>query len=289
MKNKKISLIIILIIYVLSIISGYFACLIFKDKYHPITVMLIADIIATIVVYISSLIFKNSSVYDPYWSVIPVFVVLGYFVIYDISFDMKYLIVLIPFLFWAVRLTINWAVGFDNLLWQDWRYVGFKNKFPRIFQLINFTGIMLMPTLLVFAGTIPFYFLITEAYNVIFLIIGGIIITLATILQMVADIQMKKFKKNNTIKGACIDEGVWRYTRHPNYFAEVMIWWGVLIATLPNNNPITIIGAILITLLFMFISIPLMEKHILETRPSYHEYKNKVRSSLIPFYRKDKE
>lgn len=292
MKNKAVSMAIVTIIYIIAAAAGVGVILLLKPHIESaVLCMLIADTAATVTVYLTSLLFKNSSVYDPYWSVVPVLVVIGYYAFFGINFLPAHLFVLVPFLLWAVRLTANWAIGFEDLKWQDWRYKDIKEKSGKAFQIANFFGIMYMPTLLVFAGTIPLYYFISASEPVTFwTFFGGLTILSATALQFVADKQMKGFLRDcasKNIKGACIDTGVWRYSRHPNYLAEIMIWWGAFFAGLTNFNTLNLIGAPLITALFVFISIPLMENHILKSRPAYNEYRKTVISPLIPFLRRE--
>jgi steroid 5-alpha reductase family enzyme len=121
-----------------------------------------------------------------------------------------------------------------------------------------------------------------------FSIIGSLIILSATIIQYISDTQMQKFKSNHLKKKACIDSGLWRYSRHPNYFGEVMVWWGLYVMYLSSVQTLNylILAPILMTSLFYFISIPLMENKILSTRPSYEMYQKKV-SKLIFMPRRD--
>lgn len=246
--------------------------------------LLIADIIATLVIFIFSLFFNNASLYDPYWSVQPIFIILAFYLVDKNSFNFLHLIILIPLLLWSIRLTINWIIGFDDLKWQDWRYQNFKNKFPKLFPLISFTGIMLFPTLLVYGGCLPIYYVIINKANIFLLILGAIIILLAVSLQLFADYQMKQFKKENN-KGQCINNGLWSISRHPNYLGEILIWWGVGVASFNIFNIFSILGAILITLLFICISIPMMENHLLKTKTNYEEYQKNV-AMLLPFFKK---
>ncbi|KAI4453653.1 3-oxo-5-alpha-steroid 4-dehydrogenase [Holotrichia oblita] len=287
MKGKTRSLAIIVIIYFAALGAAVStAASMNKIIENRILLIFLADCAATFFVFIFGLIFKNSSVYDPYWSVAPIFIAAGFYVSTGTYPQAAHFFVLIPLSFWAVRLTYNWAKGFSDLTWQDWRYVGFKNKYPRIYPLISLLGIMLMPTVLVFTGMIPFYFLITGSVNNVFSFLGGLLITSAAMLQAVSDFQMHKFRNDPDNKGKCIDSGLWRYSRHPNYFGEILIWWGVLLASMPNFNRLAVVGAPLITCLFIFISIPMMEKHIIKNRPDYSEYRKKVVSPIIPFLRK---
>jgi len=285
MKSKVWSLIIVLAIYITAAASGGVFVYFCKPYFASgLLLVFVADCIATLAVFLFSIVFKNASVYDPYWSVAPLFLVAGFYYVTGAEFLATHLIVLIPLCLWAVRLTYNWAKGFSNLKWQDWRYLDYKNKFPKIYLLINLTGIMLMPTILVFSGMIPVYYLIIGTANMYAALTGGTVILFATVYQGLADYQMRKFRHNPENKGKCIDTGLWRYSRHPNYFGEVLIWFGVFIASIPNIEYLSF-GFVLIALLFVFISIPLMENHILKNRPQYKEYQKTVPSALAPFKR----
>ncbi len=282
MQKKSTSLLIILFIYIIALAVGAIVAIVLKKWIeNTILLLLVSDIAATIVVFIANLIFKNASVYDPYWSVLPPFIAIGYYYFSKTAFNPLHLIVLLPLLIWAIRLTVNWAIGFDNLKWEDWRYKKFKTDFPRISELIVFTGIMFFPTLIVFAGMIPFFYLITGPINLLYCIISGFIILIATFMQAISDIQLKRFKKQSTDKSALIYSGLWKYSRHPNYFGEIMVWIGLFVSCLANFAYITLLGPVSMILLFYFISVPLMEKHILKTRPHYVDYKSKVKNTII--------
>lgn len=286
MKNKAISLIIITLMYLAAFGAGWFVLLKVSPFFHPFTALFAADAAATAVIFIFNLIFKNASIYDPYWSVQPVFIIGAMYLRYGINFQLQHLFVLIPLALWSIRLTVNWAIGFDNLEWEDWRYIKFKTENPKIAQFIVFTGIMMMPTILVFLGTIPYwYFIQADNYNFIIPLIGGMVILTGTLFEHLADTSLRRFKMRSD-KGPYIDEGLWRYSRHPNYLGEVMIWTGMFIASLVNFNYFSIVGFILIALLFSFISIPMMERHMLEKHPEYAGYQKMVRRLVFGIRKK---
>ena len=114
------------------------------------------DIIATIVIYLLSLTIKNSSLYDAYWSLTP-FVMVTYLLIKNINnLNIYHYLTYIVFSIWSIRLTINWIITFENIKWVDWRYKQLQeSNNPFVWQIINLFGIMMMPTLLVFAGFYP--------------------------------------------------------------------------------------------------------------------------------------
>lgn len=289
MKNRALSFVIIIAIYTAAVAAGA-AVLILLPGTDPIPHMFVADMAATAVVFISSLIFKNASVYDPYWSVAPVFIVIGYYTHYGIQFYMHHLFVLLPFLFWSVRLTYNWARGFESMKWEDWRYRKYRAEHPKVFPVISFFGIMLMPTWFVYFSSAPVWAVINSSSLTVWHIIGGAVILFAALYQTIADRQMREFRRNNKGTGKCIDEGLWRHSRHPNYLGEILIWLGVGVSSFGYKPYPSLIfplaGVFMMSLLFNFVSIPLMEKHILSNRPEYAEYKKRVPNALIPWFRK---
>ncbi len=245
----------------------------------------LADVAMTLIVWIASLFVKNASVYDPYWSVVPPFLLL--LAVIDAgavhaTMTMLYLAVLI----WAVRLTGNWASWWTDFSEQDWRYDMFQQKAPRLWPLVSFFGIMFFPTLIVFAQLIvPLRMALTTTGGA-WAYLGASIILLGVFLQWLSDRQMAAFRRRNRGCKACIEEGLWRYSRHPNYFGEITVWWGVYVASIGFAGPIGfhLLAPIAMTCMFLFISIPMMEKKILATRPAYADYQKRV-SILLPFFR----
>ena len=289
------SFLIVTAVYILAAATGILTYILldFLIK-HPLMLMLICDIAATLVVWFFGLIFKNASMYDPYWSVQSIVIIAGWLILRNTALNAVDILMLIAVGFWAVRLTYNWASTFYGLKkTQDWRYVMLKQKNPKLFFITNLFGINLMPTLLVYLGTVPLYYVIFNN-SVIngFSIFGLIIMIAATFLEFIADVQMKNFKKTNTDQQQVMDKGLWTYSRHPNYLGEIAFWWGIFVFSFSYiNTPLYIgLGAVSITLLFMFISIPMIEKKMLNTRPSsFKEYQKKVSMLLLLPNKKDYE
>ena len=275
-QNKTLSLLIILLLYIISFGAGTVIMLGFCSTLHPLLAIFIANSTATVVVFVSNLVLKNASVYDPYWSVQPVYNVAVMYLCNNLQFRFIHLVIIIPLALWSLRLTINWGIGFANLEWEDWRYRDIKAQNPRLGQIIVFTGIMMMPTLLVFLGTVPvWYFLLAENSNPVLPAAGAFIILLGTALELATDSQMRRYRKNPG-RGPYIDEGLWRYSRHPNYLGEILVWAGLFIAGLVNFHLPGLTGIVLMILLFSCISIPLMERHLLSKCPEYREYQKTV-------------
>jgi steroid 5-alpha reductase family enzyme len=241
--------------------------------------LFIADTVSTVVCFIFSLIFKNSSVYDPYWSVAPIFVVV-IFAFYS-KLTIYTVILLIAICFWGVRLTANWAYTFKGLNHQDWRYTMLNEKTGKFYPIINFIGIHYVPTLVVYFCMMPAVYAIYNSFE--FSLASTLILIvsfLAVILQGVSDIQMHAYRKN---RGApFIEKGLWKYSRHPNYLGEILMWWGVGLscAFASTFSILYLLGAVLNTILFLSVSIPMADGRQ-SKKDGFIEYKKRTRA-LIP-------
>jgi steroid 5-alpha reductase family enzyme len=281
--NLNTSRWIITLIYALLFIIGlllYFQL----PLENPLIKLLAIDIVLTVLVAIVGLLVKNDSMYDLYWSVIP-FLMLIYWI--DIShvqlFNTRVFILIIFVTWWSWRLSYNWFRGWKGLKHEDWRYVDLRKKTGGFYPIVSFLGIQLFPTLIVFAASMPmqpiFY---TEATLHFTDILGGLLMLTGIILEIFADIQMHDFRSNSENQGKIIGVGLWKYSRHPNYLGEIAFWWGLYVLSLATNPPLYLIaGPIVITLLFVGISIPLMEKRM-QQRTGFAEYKKQT-PVLIPW------
>lgn len=284
-KTRLVSFIIVLAVYIFSFFISFLVFNLFNNI-HILLASLLADIAATLVVWVFGIIFGNSSLYDPYWSVAPLIIIPFWILSAGIAFSIFEILLFTAIFLWSIRLTFNWAKRWKGLAHQDWRYIKLKKDNPRLWFLTNLIGINLMPTLIVFIALLPAYFGIVSKGSLNILTMLGFTISIASVfIQAVSDFQMDLFKKNKPFSNEFIDRGLWRYCRHPNYFAEVLFWWGIWILQMGINPKIwmTIIGPIVVTILFIFISIPMMEKHILSSKPSYSVYQRQVAMFIFWF------
>lgn len=237
-----------------------------------------ADIACTIVVFGFSYLFKNTSFYDPYWSVIPIVVVLLLAVrgftegLYD---QTRNLTIVILVSLWGIRLTWNWARGWKGLNDIDWRYVNYEKPMGKWFWLFSFGGLQIFPTILVFLGLLPLFGAMTEAQNDWnwLDVVATVLAFSAILIEFFADNQLRRFRKINIEKGKSLTKGLWKYSRHPNYFGEISFWWALFFFGIAANPEYwwTIVGALAMTVLFHFVSIPMIEKRHLERRKDYEE------------------
>ena len=153
--NRSESIIIVIFAYLFCIASGIYSLHLFYDT-SALWQIFIADIIATVILFIFSILFSNSSLYDPYWSVIPPFIVFYWiYIIPDGVFLPRQILILFLISLWSIRLTLNWVRGWKGMHQEDWRYEEIASKTGKLYWLVSFLGIHLFPTILVFLGCLP--------------------------------------------------------------------------------------------------------------------------------------
>lgn len=273
MKSRAAGLIVIIVIYVLAAVFGVTVFLNLTG-FYILVALLLSDLSATIFIWFIGLVLHNSSVYDPYWSVAPIIMaplLAGYLG----KFNMGVLLLLSVILFWGIRLTIHWGNTFKGLGFQDWRYTQLKDNNPKFWFVINLFGIHIFPTIVVFLVMVPAYLFMMDTIALDFGIVPGMCLSLlGIILQSASDIQMKHFRQSALGTGNVNQTGLWQYIRHPNYLGEILMWWGVFLMLYLRHPEFwyTLIGPLINTLMFLFISIPLMEKRQLRSKQGYSDY-----------------
>lgn len=286
MSNKKKALLEVTFMYIIIGILGWVTYDLL-NKEAPLMRFLYADLAMTLAIFIFSLIKRNSSAYDPYWSVIPFFFILQWFIYFGGSDWERYQwVCAIAVSLWSWRLTLSWARGFPGWHHEDWRYVNFRSQFGKFFQPINFLAIHLYPTLIVFLAIWPLFWVYDFGeIQFSFLFYGSAFIAFLGIwFEYVADNQLARFRKRkNKKKEDILNTGIWSYSRNPNYLGEILFWFGLLGMGLAFDAPwYTSSGAIGMLLMFLFASIPLKEKQMIKNRAvAFEKYKNEV-SVLIP-------
>lgn len=288
MKKAKF-FILVFAIYILAFAIGFLA-----GNWLPIDLywrVFVMDIVATIVVWIFTLIFKNTSIYDPYWSVAPI--VIGIYVLCMLgNYNPINIIYLVILSIWGIRLTINWLIVCTGFDYEDWRYRNYRENLPKpLFHLVNFFGLQMVPTLVVYAGLSPIFVMFNKETSYSYLsLIGIVLMIIGILLEIFADKQMHQFLNETKEKVTC-KKGLWNFSRHPNYLGENLIWIGTFVAMLfaDINKWYVGIGMILMLALFLFISIPLAEHRQIKRRKDYAEYKRTTSMFLILPHKKRSE
>ena len=253
----------------------------------------LGTLVATVFIFATSVALNNSSMYDPYWSLQPLAIAGYYLWTYWGSLSGRRILIAVLAFLYAARLTANFYRDWPGLSKEDFRYVGFREATGRLYWPVSFLGIHLFPTVMVFLGCLPMYAVSAgdPATALGWLDVVGVVVTLgAIVLAFVADEQLRVFRQDSANRGRCISTGLWARSRHPNYLGEITTWWGFWLLALAAAPRYwwTVAGAAAITAMFVFASVPMMEKRALATRAGYREYRERT-PMLLPGLRRREE
>ena len=185
---------------------------------------------------------------------------------------------------WGLRLAIHLA--FRNLgQEEDFRYQSMRRRAGDRFWLTSLVRVFGLQAAAMWVMSLPLQLGISEADRgwTPLLVIGAAVFLVGFGFEAIGDWQLTRFKANPANAGQVMDRGLWRYSRHPNYFGDATAWWGIgLVAA---STPIGIVGLIapaLITWILIQVSgVPMVEHRLNKTRPGYAEYVQRT-SPFIP-------
>lgn len=229
--------------------------------------------------FVISIIKKRNDVADFAWGIGFVFIAWLSFILGGGSF--KPLVINIIVTIWGVRLATHIYKRNINKP-EDARYQAWRESWKH-FYLRSYLQVFLLQGLLMFLISIPIIFInkFGTTFGLIDLI-GVLVWIFGFYFESTADRELSAFLHNPENKGKLMDRGLWRYSRHPNYFGEVTQWWGIFICALSLPlGYLTIIGPLTITSIILFVSgVPILERKY-KGRPDFEEYK-KHTSIFIP-------
>jgi steroid 5-alpha reductase family enzyme len=288
--SKTFGGLIMAIAYILAIFTAIGVGFLYGSC-EPLIRIALADLAATLLIFVFSVIFNNSSIYDPYWSIKPFVIAVAYIFLFSMeSLDLRQWLVLTGIFLYSARLTSNFYRDWPGLSHEDWRYVNFRNKFGKAYWLISFLAIHLFPTIMVYLGCmamLPVFAGEGDPLNG-WDILAVLVLFGSVLYAFIADEQLRRFRNKPDNKGKTITSGLWHYCRHPNYLGEIATWWGLAIFAIASGcqNWWTLSGPVAITLMFLFASIPLIEKRHLVRRKGYADYISRTPMLLPLKFRK---
>ncbi len=212
-----------------------------------------------ILTYFLAIVIRNNGIIDSLWG-------LGFIVVALVSYmlgtrTLPGLVVLILTTLWGLRLFLhitirNWGKG------EDFRYAKWRLEWGGWWVVRTLLQIFLLQWLLLQLVSLPIILAMTATSIPTWLLIIGICVwALGFIFESVGDYQLAIFKRNPESKGKLMTTGLWSLTRHPNYFGEATLWWGIaLIAFVGTGNLLAFVGPLVIDFLLLYVSgIPLLE------------------------------
>lgn len=237
--------------------------------------------------WIASLVLRNSSIVDPMWGTGLVLSNWFSFLITPHGYPARKLLISVLVTIWGLRLTIhllrrNWGKG-EDYRYREWReQAGAKWWWFSYFKVFLIQGAVMCVLAAPFLAThnSPSPATLTPI-DLLAVPLWG----LGFFFETVGDWQLSRFLANPANKGKLLSTGLWRYTRHPNYFGESIMWWGHYLAALSVPNGVfAVVSPLLITFLLLRVSgVTLLEKTMKETTPGYREYVEST-SAFVPWF-----
>jgi steroid 5-alpha reductase family enzyme len=237
-------------------------------------------------IFVLAWIKKDNSIVDIAWGLGFILVAtLNFFL--EPGFEARHFLVTAMILLWGSRLAIHIAIR-NKGKGEDFRYAKWRKDWGKWFSIRSFFQIyMLQGSLLLIIAYPAMLINHSEEPGIAFLDILGLCIwTIGFIFEAAGDYQLSKFKSRPENKGKIITHGLWRYTRHPNYFGEVAMWWGIfLIALSVENGWTAIVSPLAITFLLLKVSgITMLEKKYIGNE-EFEEYAKRT-SAFFPWFPK---
>lgn len=246
-------------------------------------------IIALVILFIYFTIFfliaqrlENNSIVDIGWGTGFVFVAWATF-INHISFQSLIIPVLVSI--WGLRLTAH-IYKRNHGKPEDFRYVAMRKSWGNRAKINAFFKVFMLQGILLYIVSLAIIGAGAHLRYPIWLVIGLLLWAIGFYFEAVGDHQLKVFLKNPANKGHVIQTGLWRLTRHPNYFGEAVLWWGIFLIAVSYGAPLySILAPITIHLLVRFVSgVPLLEKRYADNS-EYQIYAQKT-PIFTPFLKK---
>jgi steroid 5-alpha reductase family enzyme len=286
-QSKRAGQVFVAAAYVVALLAALAVGRAFTN-HHPIWVAAIGDIAATLIVFAFSVALDNSSVYDPYWSMAPLPIAIYWSATAGIL-GVRQLLILALLAIWGVRLTVNWALRWRGPADEDFRYVEIRAKTGKAYWPASLASIHLLPTAWVFLGLVPIFPALAHSGFTTLDVVAFLVTGLAIAIETIADHQLRRYLRSPHDKDGILDSGLWSLCRHPNYLGEILFWWGLFLFGVAANpggiwSSFYAIGPLSITLLFVFVSVPWMDRRMASRHAAWAEHMKKT-PALVPWSR----
>lgn len=217
---------------------------------------------------------ENSSVADVGWG--PGILLLGLvYYLTDAGFPPRARLTLALLAVWAIRLAVHLYIRIRNE-GEDRRYVRWRDEREDSWWWFSYFKVFLLQAVLAWIISAPIYFAIVSLAPpsiTVLDILGVLLFVAGFVFEALGDEQLRRFRSNRVNRGRVLDTGLWRYTRHPNYFGEVLVWWGFGLIAVGTGGIVGLFGPAILTYLLLYVSgVPLLEATLIETKAGYARY-----------------
>lgn len=250
-----------------------------------LTIGLVILVLMTLL-WLVSLGLKNSSIADVFWGTGFVVTTWTAFALTPTGFPMRKLLISLLVTVWGLRLSLHIAVR-NRGKPEDFRYRAWRMEADKAWWWRSYLKVFLLQGVLMWIIGVPLLaaqISATPNRPTPIDFVAILIWLVGFFFEALGDYQLTRFKANPVNKGRLMNQGVWRYTRHPNYFGDATQWWGFYLLALAAGGWWTIFAPIIMTGLLMRVSgVTMLEKTLRETKPGYREYVETT-SEFIPWF-----
>ena len=226
-------------------------------------------------VWLLSLVKKDASIVDTFWG-------LGFVLIAAVccaigeGYELRRILITALTAVWGLRLA-------SHIFWrnrgagEDFRYRAMRALHGKRFPVVSLYSVFAVQGLLMWVISLPLQVgeIAREPARITWLDwTGAIVWLIGFAFESVGDLQLARFKAESKNEGKVMDRGLWRYTRHPNYFGDALLWWGFFLIAMSTPSAVwTVISPLIMTGLLMKVSgVALLEKTLMKTKPAYRDY-----------------
>ena len=250
------------------------------------TAMLVAAgaiVALMLVTWLVSLARKDASIVDIVWGLGFVVVAWAVFATTDGNHTRRILLVAMTMI-WGLRLATHLFLR-NRGKGEDHRYQAMRRRYGERFAVVSLYLVFGLQGVLMWIVSLPVQLGQTREAPDVGVIAGvGIAVwAFGMYFEAVGDWQLARFKRDPANAGKVMDRGLWRYTRHPNYFGDACVWWGIaLVAAETGIGAIGLVGALVMTVLLRRVSgVTLLERSLVKRRPGYEDYVERT-SPFLP-------
>jgi steroid 5-alpha reductase family enzyme len=239
-----------------------------------------------VVMWLISVKLRDASIVDPYWGSGLVLLAWLYFFLEDAQTPRKWLVAGLVTL-WGLRLSLH-LLRRNRGKGEDYRYRAMRESWGKRFWWVSLFTVFLLQGLIQWTVALPIWQSMRSARpsSLTWIdLVGVAVVVVGLLFETFGDLQLARFKSDPANRGKLLTHGLWRYTRHPNYFGDALVWWGLTLIALSTPTSLwTLVSPVIMTILLMKVSgVALLEKELSKSKPGYREYVEST-NAFLPWF-----
>lgn len=254
------------------------------------TVLLVtiaAVLLHTTVAWLISVATKRADVIDPFWGPGFIVVIMAAASVGNGAPDKARVVLVALVAIWGLRLGLHLLTRWMKEEHEDRRYASMRKAGSQLWWLRSLVTVFWLQAAILWVVATPLIYAVTSETTVLRfgVALGIIVYCLGLFFEAVGDHQLSQFRKRSDSSGQVLNSGLWKFTRHPNYFGDFAVWWGFFTISLCCGAPLwTVISPLIMSVLLMkFSGVGMLEKDIKERRPGYSEYVERT-NAFFPWF-----